>query len=176
MATLADVPVESLYIKSVRSGSVVATVGVYATYEDEVAQVLVGDANGGSVGAEADDARIEDLSESLGVPVESVRANGMVDGGRDGSDGDDYYALVMLLVVAVIIVGLVLWRWKHDRCGELTEGKHSDVEVTGRESQPPPPPPPISASMQSEIVSATSDKTSDAQAEKQVDVEAEGKV
>ena len=130
LAGLANVPIDSLYVKALRAGSVVATVGVYSSYEDKVAAALVG--SGGSDGGSVS---TDDLSLALGAPVESAAA---VPAGGGGGALSASSVLVPIFLIAA--AAIVVWRWRKDRCAGLVEAKHKDVVVVG-ESQPPPPPP-----------------------------------
>ena len=163
LAGLARVPLESLYVKSVRPGSVVATVGVYETYAPQVAAVTTGGGSDPAGGPPVGAVDRADLSAAVGVPVESVIASGSnsgVGGGGGGGGGasslltgasNGRVAAAIVLPFLFVAICLILgWRWSHDRCrgvreqhagaGQAATATAAVVSVEKSSSPPPPPP------------------------------------
>lgn len=107
LASYANVPIESIYIKSVRAASVVATVGVLTAYEQDLGEAVL---QGPSTGT---------LSSALGVPVMAVAASG----DTGGSAGFPMPLLVVL--VLAFVGGVSYWRWRQDRCAGLSQTSSS---------------------------------------------------
>ena len=111
LATYANVPIESLYIKSVRAASIVATVGVLTAYADDLEAAIL---PGGAGGAPSDG-----LSSALGVPVQAITA----EGGAGGAGGVDAVPIVVVIVLLLVAIALYL-RWRRDRFAGLLAVTH----------------------------------------------------
>ena len=114
LAGLAGVPINSLYVKSVREGSVVVAVGVYPSYADKFRAAVVGGMSGASPSSGG---HLDALSLALGLEVLQVEVlqassgGDSLSGGGAGGGGGSVPALVIALAVCLSIGTALFFTW-----------------------------------------------------------------